>query len=298
MPNSYHGAYSSGTISYMLDKVSMVFYTVTASYNGDKYYFESKINRCMFHYGEDKLIQGRVYPQDNDNNTDNIYKDIREIVQKVIADCENMSNYWVTKKGISDVCEYTRHCGTNYPDYHYYANCCISFPKGKSKNETRIEIGQKPICIKCGNMHSCEESINCCSGEYECENCGDSISEDDSYWVHGNRYCRECVTYCDYCEEYVLVDDAMWIESVDSYVCDDCISERFTYCHHCDEYYRDEDITYLDNYDIHVCDDCLEDRYTECEECGEYFRNREIIYDEETAQNYCHDCFEDMEVSE
>lgn len=34
MPNSYEGMYSSGTVSYMLDSPSMVFYTVDASYKG------------------------------------------------------------------------------------------------------------------------------------------------------------------------------------------------------------------------------------------------------------------------
>ena len=40
MPNSYQGAYCSGTISYMLDGTSMVFYTVDASYEGDEFYDE------------------------------------------------------------------------------------------------------------------------------------------------------------------------------------------------------------------------------------------------------------------
>lgn len=298
MPNSYHGAYSSGTISYMLDNVSIVFYTVTAAYNGNEYYFEDKINRCMFHYGEDKLVQGRVYPQDNDSNENGIYKDIREIVQKVIADCEGATNYWITRKGVQEIGDYTRHGGTNYPDFRHYNNCCISFPKGKEINDIPITIGKKPICINCGDTHDCEENINCCDGGYECENCGDHIGEDDIYWVNGNRYCRECVTYCDCCEEYVLCDNASWIDSVDRYVCDDCLSEHYIYCEHCSEYYPDCETTYLDNYDISVCDSCLEDRYTECEECGEYFRNRDIIHDEETVRNYCHDCFEDMEVAE
>lgn len=62
MPNSYQGMYSSGTISYMLDSPSMVFYTVDASYDGNDFWNEPKINRQMYHWGENKLIQGRLYP--------------------------------------------------------------------------------------------------------------------------------------------------------------------------------------------------------------------------------------------
>lgn len=298
MPNSYQGAYSSGTISYMLDEVSIVFYTVTASYDGDEYYFESKINRCMFHYGEDKLVQGRVYPQDNDSNADNIYKDIREIVQKVIADCEGMTNYWTTKKGASEIGDYVYHNGTNYPDYRYYGNCCISFPKGKDVNDKHIRIGHQPICISCGHEHGKEYDINCCDDMSECTSCGTRINDDDSYWVNCHRYCRDCVTYCEYCDEYVLREDSTWVDAIDDYVCDECLSDRFTYCEHCQEYYRDGDTTYLDNYGYSVCDDCLEDHYVECDECNEHFRRRDIVHIDSTGQNYCDDCFDNVEVDE
>lgn len=298
MPNSYHGAYSSGTISYMLDKVSIVFYTVTAAYNGNQYYFEDKINRCMFHYGEDKLVQGRVYPQDNDDNADNIYKDIREIVQKIIADCEGMTNYWTTKKGVDEIGDYTNHGGTNYPDFRYYNNCCISFPKEKEINPTVITIGNKPICIECGDTHNNQENINCCDAGCVCENCGDAMDEDDVCYVNGHRYCRDCVVYCDYCEEYVLSDSARWVDSVDTYVCDDCLDDRFIYCAHCSEYYPEDEAMYLDHYDSGACDSCLERYYVQCDCCDEYFRRSDIYYDDVTQQNYCENCYEDEEVAE
>lgn len=85
MPNSYEGMYSSGTVSYMLDSPSMVFYTVDASYNGNEFWNEPKINRQMFHWGEDKLIQGRLYPQDNDGNN-SVYTPHREIVQSIMSE--------------------------------------------------------------------------------------------------------------------------------------------------------------------------------------------------------------------
>ena len=298
MPNSYHGMYSSGTISYMLDQVSIVFYTVTAAYNGNEYYFEDKINRCMFHYGKDKLIQGRVYPQDNDSNENGIYKDIREIMQKIIADCEGTTNYWTTKKGVQEIGDYVNHGGTNYPDYRHYNNCCISFPKEKEINPTVMVIGHKPICVECGSEHWEEESINCCNTGCECESCGEHISDDDSYWVDGSRYCRDCVTYCEHCEEYVLPNNASWVDSVDAYICDNCIENNFVCCSRCGEYYPEDETSPLDHYEETVCDDCLSMYYTQCDECGDYFRRSDIIHDDVTQQNYCEDCYDSFEDEE
>ena len=294
MPNAYEGQYSSGTMSYMLDEVSMVFYTVDADYEGNEYYFEDKINRCMFHYGKDKLVQGRVYPQSNDSNVENIYKDLREIVQKIVADCEGMSNYWTTKKGTDEVSEYVWSTGTHYRDYTNYSNCCISFPKEKEMNYDTMTIGHNPICIECGDTHNVSENINCCAERHVCYNCGCVIDDDDSYWVHDERYCRDCVEYCDWCEEYELEDEVHWVESVQCNVCSDCLDNYFTYCERCGEYHRSENTTYLDNYDIYVCDSCLDEDYTKCDECGEYICNEDITYDSETDMHYCPECFEEM----
>ena len=84
--DGYQGCYSSGTESYMLDKTSCVFYTVKAEYEGNKFELQDKINRNMFHYYDNQLVQGRVYPKCNDDDSNGLYKDIREIVQKVFAD--------------------------------------------------------------------------------------------------------------------------------------------------------------------------------------------------------------------
>lgn len=299
MPNSYEGQYSSGTISYMLDKVTMVFYTVSASYDGNEFFFQDKINRNMFHYGEDKLIQGRVYPQSNDSNCDNIYKDIREIVQKVIADCLGIPNYWATKKGTEEIRPYVWTQGTHYPDYQYFNNCCISFPKEKESNYTRITIGHAPICISCGHEHEVSENINHCANEHwTCENCGCSIyDEDDVYWVGDSCYCRDCVTYCESCEEYVRDCDCTWVESEDAYICDDCIEEYYEHCDYCGEYHRRSIMTELPNGN-YICEDCRDNYYSRCDECDEWYLDEHTHIDEDTGKTYCDDCWEDVCESE
>lgn len=155
--NTYSGCYSSGTISYMLDGTSMVFYTVDKKYNGGDYELEDKINRNMFHFGENKLIQGRVYPQCNDSES-GIYKTIREITQKVMADCLEVPNMWVAKKGTGYIGDFTTSQGTHYRDYTSYECCSISFLKDK-ENPNKISIGHKPMCVNSAKEHGYQATI-------------------------------------------------------------------------------------------------------------------------------------------
>ena len=81
------GCYSSGTISYMLDEHSMIFYTVGADFDDINIETEPKIQRQVFGYNDFQITQSRLYPQSNDYGAKDIYTEIRNIVQKVIADC-------------------------------------------------------------------------------------------------------------------------------------------------------------------------------------------------------------------
>ena len=296
MPNSYQGQYSSGTVSYMLDKVSMVFYTVDASYNGNDYYFEPKINRNMFHYGEDKLIQGRVYPQGNDNNADGIYKSIREIVQRVMADCLGIPNYWVTKKGASEIGDYVVTRGTHYPDYNYFNNCCISRPKG-IENEKEITIGHMPICIECGCEHDNSDNINCCTSKNTCVSCGCIIDDDDVYWVDGEAYCHDCVSCCDHCGDTTRNDNLYevhdcWGNCI--MVCECCRDYHYSWCERCGEYYPSDEVYWVESEDRSVCRECYEEYYFTCSHCGEIYNWDDHNYDEVTGDNYCPDCWADI----
>ena len=233
MPNDYSGCYSSGTISYMLDKVSMVLYTVDASYNGDEYWAQPKINRQMFHYGEEKLVQGRLYPQDNDGD-DSAYTPYRNIVQQIIATIFNFPNLWTLKKGTSEVSKYVWHNGTNYPDYRHYNNCSISLIKG-SENDEDITVGSSPICVKCGARHRVESNINHCGNGYTCEDCGCYIDDSDVIWIDGDPYCSDCAHYCECCDEYHTGNET-YVRGL-GYVCDDCLDD-FHYCECCQGYVR------------------------------------------------------------
>lgn len=293
MPNSYSGCYSSGTISYMLDKTSMVFYTVDASYKGDEYWNQPKINRQMFHYGEEKLVQARLYPQDNDGCS-SVYEPYRGIVQKIMSEIFEFPNLWVLKKGTSEICNWVRSDGTHYRDYSHYGNCTISFVKGSS-NSTRIMIGARPICIECGDRHYEEKSINHCACGYVCSDCGEHIDEDDVIWINGDPYCSDCVHYCENCDEYHRGRQT-WIPSENRYVCECCLDNNYIFCECCDEYVHEDNAYYIESEGRYVCEDCYDRHYFCCDDCGEYF-HRDELHDHE-YMNLCSSCYKERTTDE
>ena len=305
------GCYSSGTISYMLDEHSFVFYTVDASYNGNKIELQPKIQRQMFGYNDEVLVQLRLYPQSNDCGAKAVYDSIRAIVQKVVADCLDKPNMWI--KSTSDVEDVVRagYGATCYPDWEDgnpgSSHCSVSTLKDREdgKENRKIVFGATPICISCGCEHEETECISCCDcgddyddDDYDdddyvtCECCGDEICEDDAYWVGDNPYCGNCVTYCEDCGEYYLNDDVSEIDGV--YVCKHCIEDGDYYlCEHCGELHHIDCMIVTE--DGHkYCKYCADDLVYECEACeGDYIKEN-LHYDEETDCLYCDSCYEKL----
>ena len=158
--DNYHGAYCSGTLSYMLDKTSFVLYTADAKYTGNTFFELDKISRCMFHVENEKIVQGRCYPQSDDGNSE-IYTQLRNLVQKVISEIWEIPNMWKVKRDNMDSYIYSR--GTNYPDYFNYSGCNVSRFK-YSDAETMdkvVHIGHDPICPSCGDEHDTEGYLHC-----------------------------------------------------------------------------------------------------------------------------------------
>ena len=277
---SYHGCYSAGTESYMLDESSFVVYIVDKSYDGNEFELQPKLSRQMFHIGEDKLVQGRLYPQDNDVGAQDTYKQIREIVQRVISQCLNVDNLWTNTKG-TDVCsrEISSY-GLHYRDYEMYDNCNVSYlNRGtETKNHKRIKIGATAICPTCGSEHYNQECILCesCAEVHTCRYCGEAVDLDYSgIEINGDYYCcSDCAerygyVYCTNDEEWHHGDSSEVF--YDDYLCEyqyDYYEEYITTMdgHH----YSDEEYANRDGY--YRCDDddefYHESELVECESCG------------------------------
>lgn len=247
--HTYGGCYSSGTESYMLDSSTVIMYLVDGDYKGNDYEMEDKLKRCNFHIGENKIVQGRVYPDGRDGgDEDNIAKEMRMIMQEIVSECCGIENKWTLNKGTeacyNAICE--ENGKTNYSDYFNYNDCNVSTLKG-TRNVKKIIVGHAPICPCCGNEHGNCENIMCepCASEIICHDCG-CCCEDDYEEIDGNYYCRDCVSYCEYHERFEPNDEA--------------------------------DFTYVSNYGC-VCLDALENG-----ECFEY-----DAWENEWFNSYCED---------
>lgn len=289
MPNSYEGQYSSGTMSYMLDPSSMVLYTVDGSYNGDDYWNEPKITRQMFHWGEEKLVQGRLYPQDNDGMSAE-YTIYRNIVQQIMSTIFEFPNLWTLKKGTEEAGRYINSNGTHYCDYYYYRSCNLSRVKG-SINENKFNVGADPICPNCGQRHTYAENISCCGGGgyYYCAVCGEEFEyEADVVFFDGRYYCHDCIHYCDICGRYHF-DDSIYIENERIDVCEDCLHDNFVWCEDRSEYVRVEDAVWSDDYERYIHRDDLDIPREPCAKCGGvHMVNQMHIVDEKYLCGSCY----------
>lgn len=235
--HTYQGCYQSGTLSYMLDGSSIVMYTTKDDIDVTRPWEADKINRCMFHLGDEKFVQGRTYPdgRDNENNEEavTIASSFRNIFQRVISECWDVSNLWVIKRNNDD---YTVSCGTHYRDYLCYSDTCTSLLKG-STNAAAVRIGHNPICPVCGEEHSNEESLHCgddhmClrdENHVECARCGALIDIDEAIRDEDTgRY------YCDY--DCANNDEVYYCENVGEWHSLDVFYDDYT-----DEYFYDPD---------------------------------------------------------
>lgn len=292
------GCYSSGTISYMLDEHSMIFYTVGAEFGDEDIEREPKIQRQVFGYNDYQLTQSRLYPSSNDYGSEDLYTEIRNAVQKVIADCIEKPNLWVKRKVFNTL---KGDYATCYADFHYQSDICsTSILKEKvavADILSPIVLGAQPICISCGETHRFTNHINCCGSGIKCSCCGENIyDEEDVVWIDGNPYCKDCVEYCDWCGEYHLSGNGEYIESASIWVCYDCLrnSGDFTKCEECGCWEKDYNCTHVDSIGRYVCDRCLERNYFKCDECGGYFKRdtlKEHIHPEYGyVYWYCEEC--------
>lgn len=218
--NNYQGMSSGGCTSEVLDGCTFQMYLVDSKYTGDQFELQERIKRCKFDIGEGKLVQLRVYPDGRDGTEESgTAEQMRNICQRVIAECLEVENFWSIKRGIK-ACEEAliHHDGAlNYPDYFHYNDCNVSYlgQPGTKKNHKKITVGKPAICIHCGEINTDSSGIECpdCRNHYiaRCSRCGGGINDDDNYIYcedNGAYYCdsdcaeRDDVHYCQ--------DDGQW----------------------------------------------------------------------------------------
>lgn len=291
----YHGMYCGGTMSYMMDKSSIVVYTVDGSYDGSDYEYEDKMTRQMIHFDrKGAFVQSRLYPQSCDGGTD-LYKVYREIEQEVLAQCLGVKNQWKYKNGtniatriINEDCN-----GHHYADWENFSNVGVCVLKEKAEtvdeyisNGNYIDVGHYGIDIFDGSrLSSYSEADGILSTSIQCANCGDIHDIEDLHESNGEYYCDDCCYYCEYCEcyetgePYAMVRGRWGMESYCEYGADRAVEDGYIFC--CDDcgiWYRENGCDYGYTEDgLTICEDCL-DNYNYSDHEGFYIPEDESVY--------------------
>lgn len=294
--NDEGGGWHAGTVSYMLDSVSFVFYTLVDDPEDENPSLKNKLWRSMCHYDpRGKLLTARIYPQSTDSDNGS-YEIVRNIVQTVIATCLDQPNYWSVKKGC-DACNEnveSREGSLQYEDYFqdYAKNFAISTLKSKTQlpdwdPDFKIEIGGEIICPDCGEWHSDNtEHIlcdNCSSPNYDyiCNECGyETDYGDDGWFIDGEWYC------CDSCAEdagYVCTyDREEWCEREDCRQCDD--NGRWYY-------YTSDFIETVDGYSYRNAEVAERNGYMAVEDEEEWYPANEVVCTADGENYRKKDCY-------
>lgn len=191
--NLYDGGYQGGTLSYMIDTVSMIFFTVDPDVT-ECFYRAPRRTRQMFFYQNNCLYQSRLYPDDSDE----IMSQNRGIVHMILTTCLGVPNLWVlkTKRNELNCCE-TAEGSTHYPDYNRYGN--LSFIKG-TPEVAKMTIGSKPICVNCGKSFSMHHTTKCgCPDTVVCQDCGRTMPLKLTRYIDNAFHCNACLHICSAC---------------------------------------------------------------------------------------------------
>ena len=313
--DTYEGMHANGTISYMLDNCSCVFYTVSPDYDGENFEWQNKNSRQMYHLGTKKnpiMIQGRLYPQSNDYGAGGLYSQIRNFMQDTISKVWNENNLWKTRKIkprydetlIKEPSSYA-----HYPDYFNFRDVCrLSYINDNITEESfsPITIGSKGMCIECGDTNTEPGEINCCHyyNRHTCSQCGET--SDNLNYIDGEYYCDDCCFYCNYHQEWEIgYRENQW-NTVDDLVCEYAYENYYMSCDDCGEVRLRQDMLYLDG--RYYCDDdcAIDDGWIYLETDGEWHREEDLVFCEVCCnyvlkseynfeQNCCENCNEKTE---
>ena len=282
------GEYQAGTLSYMNDKTSMIFFTVDENVT-EKFFDVPKRTRQVFAYENDILLQSCLYGSDDSE----IRTNYRNIVQSAIAKCLDRPNMWTLKREEIGSYIVTDGDALHYRDYDYNEkNPSISLLKNLNDEYKNITIGYAAYCLMCDEQITENEALHCnyCHEEYvSCWSCDNRVIEDDTVDIGGYSYCRDCVEYCDHCGEYFTGDSFLVYNSrgreID--VCESCAMNDFYCCDDCGIYSHHNNIHDVDNGTY--CNDCFEENYTSCTNCEEEVNKEDVFI--ANYKPYCDNCF-------
>ena len=212
------GAYRGGTLSYLLDEVSLVLYLVDAPESDACFWQLPKLQRQLFCYQDGLLLQSRIYPQ-NALTEQNAHH-YRQLVADIIDSCLSSISRWICANSqplLSGLAQ-THPEAAHYEDYRYAAFAPMLMRRQDKPWSTcrPLTIGHASLCLLCGQSFDgrlangdllcpdCLAQTTTC----HCAACGIALKAADALWIGGQVYCASCLYYCDYHEDYELVSQA------------------------------------------------------------------------------------------
>lgn len=308
----HRGCYHGGTLSYALDNVTAILYTLPADtdISAGRLWEHGKINRQLFMFGDNLVIESRLYP---DCNKMDIRSAHHDLVSKLWSEFTHKEWYFVPGDNsvvTRFICNHERTTGNHYPDYHYNQYNITALRTADFENDEKINIGAISPDIVTGAINSNHEVLTSTAssesydlryedvegytinnidnvvfynGEvYNSEDCtwcnreAIYVPEDDAVYIDGDyyssEYAEENFVRCDHCGDYIEAEDV--IECDGDYYCESCADSVLSYCEHCGTYHHET----IEVDDTNLCDDCLETQTKVCHRCGErhlisYFRD-------------------------
>lgn len=305
------GCYHGGTLSYALDNVTAILYTLPADtdISAGRLWEHGKINRQLFMLGDNLVIESRLYP---DCNKMDIRSAHHDFVSKLWSELTHKEWHLVPgddSEVITFICNHEETTGNHYPDYHYNQYNITALRTADLGNE-KINIGALSPDIVKGTINTNHRTLGTkgssespdlyyedvegdtisdidyvvfYDGEvYHSDNCtwcdyeGRYVPDGEAVYCNENyyspEYAEEHFVRCDHCGDYIEREDA--IECDGDYYCESCADRVLSYCEHCGTYHHET--TEVD--DTYLCDDCFETQTKVCSRCGEhhltsYFRD-------------------------
>lgn len=308
--DNYQGQHKAGCLSYATDSVTMLFYTIENP-NFNRPYEEKKVTRQVFFYKDGLLVQERLYPKTHDrddvSDVNSPVFQYRQIVQDIIAKCENDNSGW--EEVSSESFRITANSNTYM--YHDWSNYWRFNSKLVDKGSVAsIKVGGNSYCLKCGKQKTTEDrsrdeeatSLYCydCDNIKICRDCGRKIDlRRDRYFQTVNEdtgeteyYCSECTFWCAYHDRYEHRKDAEQVVTLSSghTYCDWGIKQemargRVYKCSVCGRY-EPVNINMRIVDDKAVCGNCYRSmKATQCDKC------HKIITIDNAGENCCcHSC--------
>ena len=230
--NLKEGAYRSGTLAYVTDKLSFIVYLIECEYSDKRIYLCPKLYRQMFAYKGKTLLQSRPYP--NQITVDGKNDAILPFVKECLAECEGEENKWrMPPYNITDIVG-TVNGSTQYPDYRTYGRAHVL---GDAKVD-HLDIGSRPRCLECGETHGNSNILYC--GEHlvaraTCPHCHKKYLPETGVHFKGEIVCPNCVKICNICNSMHWADESHQIMygGRNGRACSKCFEKECVACEHC-----------------------------------------------------------------